>query len=149
MFFFLPLPPDHTSYSTTIRGLVKSTIFFLNSLSQHPSKYLQELADALAPLIDGQPRLHAFHAEKDYAIAFRRWRDKIKAVRIQMDRVPTEERQDDAENWWDQLSDIVGVLEGRGEVLQRVCSELGADWKEVCVAWGIFIEPRLRRQDLP
>ena len=47
------------------------------------------------------------------------------------------------------MSDIVGVLEGRVEVLKRVCDDLGADWKEVCVAWTIFVDPRLRRQELP
>lgn len=66
-----------------------------------------------------------------------------------MDQVPEAERTDDFDNWWDRLSDIVGILEGRGEIVQRVCEELGADWKEVCATWGVFVDPRLRRQDLP
>jgi nuclear pore complex protein Nup85 len=102
----------------------------------------------LAPLIDSQPRLQNFNAERDFAYASRRWNDQVKALRIEMDRVPEDNRYDDFENWWDRLSDIVGILEGRAEVIKRVCIELGSDWKEVCAAWGVFIDVRLRRQDL-
>jgi nuclear pore complex protein Nup85 len=132
-----------------LRGLLKASVFFLNTLSRHPSEDLQQLARTLIPLVDSQPRLQNFTAERDFAYASRRWNDKVKAVRIEMDRVPEEDRQDDFDNWWDRLSDIVGILEGRGEIIQRVCGELGADWKEVCAAWGVFVDTRLRRQDLP
>jgi len=98
--------------------------------------------------VESQPRLQNFSAERDFAFASRRWKDRVKAVRIEMDRVPEENRFDDFENWWDSLSDIVGILEGRNAVIQRVCEDLGADWKEVCAAWGIFADSRLRRQDL-
>jgi nuclear pore complex protein Nup85 len=73
----------------------------------------------------------------------------VKSLRLELDRIPERERSDAFENWWNRVSDIVGILEGRGEVVKRVCFELGSDWKEVCAAWGIFIDPRLRRQDLP
>ena len=132
-----------------MRGLLKASVFFLNTLSRHPSEDLQQLARTLIPLVDSQPRLQNFTAERDFAYASRRWNDKVKAVRIEMDRVPEKDRQDDFDNWWDRLSDIVGILEGRGEIIQRVCGELGADWKEVCAAWGVFVDTRLRRQDLP
>ena len=89
-----------------------------------------------------------FSAERDFVYAHRRWRDKVKSIRVDMDHVPEEERHDGFENWWDRLSDLVGVLEGRGDVLRRVCGDLGADWKEVLAAWGIFVDNRLRRLDL-
>ncbi|KAF9461545.1 nucleoporin Nup85-like protein [Collybia nuda] len=133
----------------TLRGLSKASLFFLGVLSQHPSEDLQDLTRTLAPLIDSQPRLQNFSAERDYAYSSRRWNDKVKALRIEMDRVPEEDRYDDFDNWWEKLSDIVGILEGRAEVIKRVCGELGSDWKEVCAAWGVFVDVRLRRQDLP
>ena len=110
---------------------------------------MQELADLLVPLIEGQPRLHNFFVEREFAHATRRWKDKVKALRIDMDRVAEDDRSDDFENWWDRLSDIVSSLEGRGEAIKRICMELGADWKEVGAAWGIFVDTRLRAQDLP
>ncbi|KAF7308801.1 Nuclear pore complex protein Nup85 [Mycena kentingensis (nom. inval.)] len=133
----------------TLRGLAKAAVFFFKTLADHPSEDLQQLAEKMASIISSQPRLQNFNAEKDFASASRRWKDKVKAIRIEMDQVPEPERSDDFDDWWDRLSDIVGVLEGRGEIVERVCAELGADWKEVCAAWGVFVEPRLRRQELP
>lgn len=134
---------------TTLRGLSKASLFFFRGLSQHPSEDLQELAENLASLIESQPRLQNFDVEREFAYAWRRWLDKVKAIRIDLDRVPERNRFDEFENWWDRLSDIIGILEGRSEVIKRVCEELGADWKEVCAAWGVFADTRLRRQDLP
>ncbi|KAF8646884.1 hypothetical protein AX16_007062 [Volvariella volvacea WC 439] len=131
-----------------MRGLSKASLFFLGTLSQHPSEDLQDLADALIPLIETHPRLQNFDVERDFVHASRRWLDKVKALRITMDRVPESERSDEFENWWDRLSDIVGILEGRSEVVKRVCFDLGADWKEVCAVWGIFVENTLRRSEL-
>lgn len=73
----------------------------------------------------------------------------MKTLRLELDRVPEDDRSDGFDDWWDRFSDIVSILEGRAEVLKRLCLDLGASWKEVCVAWGIFVDPRLRRQDLP
>ena len=132
-----------------MRGLSKASAFFLDVLSKHPSTYLQSLAQQLSPLLTNHPRLHQFSAEREFAIASRRWKDRVKSLRLDLDHVPEDDRDDGFDNWWERLSDIVGLLEGRADVVRRVCSELGADWKEVCVAWGIFVDTRLRRQDLP
>ncbi|KAF8637523.1 hypothetical protein AX17_002767 [Amanita inopinata Kibby_2008] len=134
---------------TVLRGLSKASLFFLDVLKQHPSDDLQQIAQTLGALISSQPRLQNFTAERDFVLVSRRWSDKVKALRVEMDRVPEANRFDDFENWWDRLSDIIGILEGRSDVIQRVCGELGADWKEVCATWGVFVDPRLRRQDLP
>ena len=82
-------------------------------------------------------------------MASKKWSHQVKALRIEMDHVPENDRYDGFDNWWDRLSDIVSILEGRTELIQRVCEELGTDWKEVCATWGVFVETRLRRQDLP
>jgi nuclear pore complex protein Nup85 len=128
---------------------VKASVFFLGVLSRHPSQYLQPFAERMIPLVGSQPRIKNFQSEKDFVYASRRWNDKIKAIRVDMDHVPETERSDAFDNWWDRLSDIVAVLEGRGDVLERVCEDNGADWKEVVAAWSIFVEPRMRREGLP
>jgi nuclear pore complex protein Nup85 len=72
-----------------------------------------------------------------------------------MDKIPEGERTVDLgergeEDWWEKLSDIVGVLEGRFEVVKRIVDEeFEGDWKEAVVAWGMFVDGRTRRQDLP
>lgn len=75
----------------------------------------------------------------------------MKALRVELHHVPDDEesRSDGYDNWWDRLSDIVAILEGREDVLMRVIQDLGGGWKEVCAAWGVFVDPRLRRQELP
>jgi nuclear pore complex protein Nup85 len=127
----------------------ESIIVFLEVLQRHPSNGLHRITSTVIPIVESQPRLINFTAEKDFAIAIRRWKDKVKALRIDMDRVPEADRSDGFNNWWDRLSEIVGILEGRPDVIQHVCEELGADWKEVCVAWSIFVTPRMRREELP
>lgn len=132
-----------------MRGHSKAATFFLGALSNHPSANLQRLAQSVSPLLRNQPRLQNFDAERDFAYASHRWKERVKNIRIDLDDVPESDRQDGFEDWWDRFSDMIGVLEGRGEVIQKVCEDLGADWREVCVAWGIFVDNRLRRQDLP
>ncbi|KAG1899467.1 Nup85 nucleoporin-domain-containing protein [Suillus fuscotomentosus] len=133
----------------TLRGLSKAATFFLATLSTHPSDNLRRLAQRLSPLVQSQPHLQSFEAERDFAYASHRWKDKVKALRIELDSVSESDRHDGIENWWDRLSDIVGILEGRNEVIRRVCEDLGADWREISVSWGVFADARLRRQDLP
>ncbi|KAK2465707.1 hypothetical protein APHAL10511_002251 [Amanita phalloides] len=134
---------------TVLRGLSKASLFFLETLKKHPSEDLQRIAETLSRLIGSQPRLQNFAAERDFVLASKRWSNQVKALRIEMDRVPEGNRFDEFENWWDCLSDIVAILEGRSDVIPRVCEELAADWKEVCAVWGVFVDARLRRQDLP
>ena len=124
--------------SAILRGLSKACLFFFGILQQHPSEHLQHLTSTLIPLIESQPRLVNFSAERDFAYAIRRWGEKVKALRIEMDKVPEVNRFDGFENWWDRLSDIIGIFEGRSDVLQRACEDFGADWKEY--VWpGLFL----------
>jgi nuclear pore complex protein Nup85 len=141
----LTTPPP----STTLRGLSKASVFFLETLKKHPSSDLRTTAEVLAPILSSQPRLQNHASEREFVTAHKKWVESVKALRLRLDRVPEAKRIDKYENWWSRMSDIVGMLEGRGEVIKRVCFELGADWKEVCAAWGIFVNPRLRRKELP
>ena len=103
----------------------------------------------LCPLLTSQPRLTHFSTEREFVVAQRRWQENVKSLRLALDRVPDAARKDKFENWWERISEIVGILEGRSEVVEAVCSDLGGDWKELCAAWGVFVDHRLQRQDLP
>ena len=133
----------------TIRGLPKAVVYFLEQLSQHPSEELQRLSVRLSTLLEKHPRQRQYSTEKEFFTSSRRWREKSKALRIELDRVPETDRNDGYENWWDNLSDLVGILEGREDVLQRVCVDLGGGWKEIVCTYGIWIDVGLRRADLP
>ncbi|KAI0028322.1 Nup85 nucleoporin-domain-containing protein [Vararia minispora EC-137] len=134
---------------TVLRGLLKSSEFFVTALSRHPSEYLSSISETLCPLLSGQPRLVHFKTERDFVVAQRRWKERVKSLRLELDRIPDHARQDGTGDWWTPLSNIIGILEGRGDVIKDVCANLEGDWKEVCAAWGVFVDHRLLRQDLP
>ncbi|KAI5124259.1 hypothetical protein M0805_005108 [Coniferiporia weirii] len=133
----------------TLRGLLKSSIFFLRGLANHPSENLQRLSERLVALLEKHPRQRHFSTEKEFFTTSRRWRDRAKTLRIDLDRIPENDRNDGFENWWDNVSDLVGILEGREDVLQRVCTDLGGGWKEIICAYGVWVDVGLRRAELP
>ncbi len=53
------------------------------------------------------------------------------------------------ENWWENVSDVLGILEGREEILLRVCVVVGGGWKEIVCTYGVWIDVGLRRSELP
>ncbi|KAF7770639.1 hypothetical protein Agabi119p4_6613 [Agaricus bisporus var. burnettii] len=137
-----------------VRGLTKAAVFFLDVLSKHPSFALRDMTKLITPLISSQPRLQNYSSEREFAYAARRWRDKVKALRVELNKIPEKERTvvigERDEDWWEKLSDIVGVLEGRFEVVKRIVDEeFTGDWKDAVVAYGMFVNGRMRRQDLP
>ncbi|KAI0310662.1 nucleoporin Nup85-like protein [Amylostereum chailletii] len=134
---------------TVLRGLSKSSDFFLAALSRHPSDGLRGISESLRPILSAQPRLTNFSTERDFVVAQRRWIERVKALRVALDRIPEKSRGVETNNWWGSISDIVGILEGRPEIIQTVCLGIGGDWKDLCAAWGIFVDHRLQRQDLP
>ena len=138
-----------TPCRSVLRGFSKAPVFLLETLSRHPSEHLQSVAQHLAPLLSSHPRIVHFSSERDFVIALRRWKEKVKTLRLELDRIPEDAREDRYENWWKSFSNIVGILEGRPEIIQNICIDLNADWKEVCAVWSIFVNHRLRRQDLP
>lgn len=134
---------------SVLRGFSQAPVFLLGTLSRHPSEHLQDVAQHLTPLLSSHPRIVQFSTEREFVVALRRWKEKVKSLRLELDRVPEDAREDDFENWWKPFSNIVGILEGRPEIIQSICVDLNADWKEVCAVWSIFVNHRLRRQDLP
>ncbi|PCH44067.1 hypothetical protein WOLCODRAFT_76869 [Wolfiporia cocos MD-104 SS10] len=122
---------------------------FVRMLARHPSPFVQDLSARLVPIVSSHPRLREFNSEREFVIKLRRWRDNVKTLRFELDRVPEEEREDSTADWWEWFSDIVGVLEGREEVVRRVCEELRTGWKELLAVLCMFVETRMQRTDLP
>ena len=81
----------------------QNLFILLGIFQQHPSLHLRRLTSILIPLIESQPRLVNFSAEKVFAIALRRWGERVEALRIEMNGIPEDVRFDDFENWWDRL----------------------------------------------
>lgn len=114
----------------------------------HPSPDLQDLSQELIPLLETRPRRSNYVSDREFTNASRRWKDRVRTLRIEMDKVPEDNREDEYGNWWNRLSGIICILEGREDQVLRACEELGADWKEYAVAWTVFVDDRVRRSDL-
>ena len=128
---------------------MKSSTFLLRTLERHPSNNLRQISERLVNLLEKHPRQQDYTTEKDFFTASRRWREKAKVLRLELDRIPDHDRHDGFENWWNKLSDLLGILEGREEALKNACIELGAGWKEIICAYGVWIDVGLRRAELP
>ncbi len=100
-------------------------------------------------LLEKHPRQIQFSTEREFFTASRRWKDRAKALRLELDRVPEDDRNDGYENWWENVSDVLGILEGREEILLRVCVVVGGGWKEIVCTYGVWIDVGLRRSELP
>ncbi|OCB86404.1 hypothetical protein A7U60_g6522 [Sanghuangporus baumii] len=133
----------------TLRGLTRSSIFFLRHLAKHPSERVQLLSGKTMAILNKHPRQRNFVTEREFSTAFRRWREKVKALRIELDRVPENDRRDGFENWWENISDLLSILEGREDVLERLCTDFGGNWKEMICIYGIWVDVGLRRSELP
>ena len=144
-----PSCATNVSPRVILRGMFKASVVLLDLLADHPSEDLRRIAEHLVPLVTEHPRFRDYLYERDFVFASQRWKDKVMTLRVELKDVPEDDRDDGFDNWWDRLSDIVGVFEGRAPVLKRLCVELGADWKEMAISWAIFVDPRLRRQELP
>ena len=103
----------------------------------------------MASLLEKHPRQTRFSTEKEFFTTSRRWKDRSRALRLELDRVPEDDRNDGFEDWWENMSELLGILEGREEILQRVCLLLESGWKEMVCAYGIWIDVGLRRAELP
>jgi len=138
-----------------LRSLTESSSCFLQVLECHPSLGLRDMVKLLQPLVMNQPHLRNFTSEREFVFAAHQWRNEIKALRVEMDKIPERERtvhlgSRGEEDWWEKLSDIVSLLEGESQVLKRIIkTELKGDWKEGVAAWGMFVDWRTRRQSLP
>ena len=146
----LVLQPELISRDRAVlRGLTKTSTVMFNLLNAHPSEHLRNIAHQLGPLVESQPRTGQFNAERDFAFASRRWKDRARALRVDLLKIPEDARDDGFENWWQRLSEIVGLMEGRADVLRKLSIEMNLDWKEYTIVWSLFVDPRLRRGDLP
>ncbi|KAG8930276.1 hypothetical protein FRC02_004409 [Tulasnella sp. 418] len=132
----------------TIRGLSAGAMHFFSTLASHPSATLRRIAPLLPPLLKSHPRSTSFRSEHEFFSAHRKWKDSLRRLRSEIELLEDSDGQGD---WREGLEDLLGVLEGNQEVIMKVCGEDvgGGGWREVIGIWGVWVEPNLRRDDLP
>jgi nuclear pore complex protein Nup85 len=132
-----------------LRGLAKAPLFFLETLAQHPISEVRDCAELLGKLVAQMPRLTAFTSQKAYESARDAWLGQVRLAREALVKIPESARDDGFENWWNWISDMVGVMEGSDYILGDLCRQLGADWKDVVAARALFARKLPTRRKLP
>ncbi len=115
----------------------------------HPSATLQRLATLAIDQLESFPRSTKFAAESRFLSTLSSWRVKAKAASRQADdlcaQLEGELGSDEAEDWTIGFKSLFELMEGKES---RVL-EVTEDWREALGAWGVWVNPGGRREDLP
>lgn len=115
----------------------------------HPSATLQQLATLAINQLESYPRSTQFAAESRFLSTLSPWRAKAKAASRQADQLSAQlEEQlgaDEAEDWVSGFKCLFDLMEGKESRVLDVTE----DWREALGAWGIWVNPGGRREDLP
>ncbi|KAG9019091.1 hypothetical protein FRB90_006405, partial [Tulasnella sp. 427] len=132
----------------TLRGIWKGASHFFGLLSSHTSPILRRIAPQLVKTLESHPRSTSYGTEQEFFSAHARWSDSVRTLRRELRMLDKSEGVGD---WREGVEDLVGILEGKHDVLMKVCSEGdGAEgWREAIAVWGIWVRPDFKRQDLP
>jgi nuclear pore complex protein Nup85 len=159
------IPHEHPAYWSYIlrcvlRGFHTSAASLLTSLSNtHPSPTLQKVAHRASHLLSSMPRSTAFGLEHDFISAHRKWLAQIRSLLSGLEREMDEmERELDtaSSKGQEELEDERLELEAQFRCLLEVMAgvqervfEACDDWREALGAWGLLIQPALKRDDVP
>ena len=130
-----------------LRGLSAGALHFFALLASHPSPELRSIIALIPRVLNAQPRSTSFSTENEFFVAHRRWLQEVRQLRVEVDML---DDGDGRGEWREGLEDMMGVLEGKQDVIVRMCSdeEGGHGWREAVGVWGIWVNVELRRDDL-
>ncbi|UZJ56047.1 hypothetical protein CBS101457_005367 [Exobasidium rhododendri] len=157
--------PDYWSYifRCVIRGFHSTASSLLSSLANtHSSPKLQNITQRASKLLSSMPRSTSFGLEHDFISAHRKWLSQVRSLLSGLERDMDEmekELQDDSEGAYksaDEIEDerlafeaqfrcLLEVMAGVQERVFEACD----DWREALGAWGVFVQPALKRDDVP
>lgn len=162
------VPHEHPAYWSYIlrcvlRGFHTSAASLLSSLSTtHTSPTLQKVSERASRLLSSMPRSTSFNLEHDFISAHRKWlaniRSLLSGLERDMDEMErelnassegsskgAEEVEDERLELEAQFRCLLEVMAGVQERVFEACD----DWREALGAWGILIQPALKRDDVP
>lgn len=148
-------PWDHPSFFPYInrcilRGFHLPAASFLRTLSNHPRPQVSRLANLLATHLSRFPRSHdttSYPLDHQFLTAHKQWSARFKAEWISALGTGASGRSDanmKGKDWEAELKSVAELMEGKAE---KVLDE-ASDWREALGAWGVLVDPGLRRDDL-
>lgn len=161
------LPHEHASYwdyilRCVLRGFHSSASSLLSSLAtSHPSKTLRMISKRVCELLSSMPRSTGFSLEHDFISAHRRWvgqvRSLLNKLEQDMDEMEAElgqssdrtksheDIEDERLEFEAQFRCLLELMIGVKERVFEACD----DWREALGAWGVLVQPALKRDDVP
>lgn len=149
--------PEFWSYllRSLLRGFLSSAAQLLLTLGSHPASQLAALAPRLAGHLAAYPRSSSeeFATERAFVQAHAQWRASLRLLTRPLTPgwaraswlTDGEDVEGEAQAVEESVGALVELLAG-GEA--RVLEE-SVDWKEALGAWGVWVRPGLKRDDLP
>ncbi|KAK4701947.1 nuclear pore complex protein Nup85, partial [Phenoliferia sp. Uapishka_3] len=107
----------------------------------HPSPTIRNLSEIPLRLIDTMPRSTTFKTEREFLSKFRDWRQAAREAQETFDGLTETNGHDEDEEG---LKGLMGILVGD----EKIVLDLSEDWREAVAAWGVWVKPELRRDDL-
>lgn len=131
-------------YKCIIRGFHKTATQPLHSLLSHPTKSISTTAERLISLLYTFPRSTTYQFEHDYLAAHRLWRDEAKRTLSSIADL-AQYADEFAKDVFDDITLALQLLCGK----KNKIFEVADDWRECLAAFGLFVVPSLRRDDIP
>ena len=131
-------------YKSILRGFHKTATQPLHSLLSHPTKSISSIVERLISLLYTFPRSTNFSFEHDYFNKHKIWRDDAKRTLSSIADL-SQYADEFAKEMFDNITLALQLLCGKKEKIL----EMSDDWRECLAAYGLFVYPQLRRDDIP
>ncbi len=154
-----PIPHEHPRYwdyvlQSVLRGLNEGAIGALESLTRHNSQVIARIAKRAIQLLQSFPRSTSYQHEVKFVQDRKAWqlhvRQMLQGLEAEMDGVEeelgqTEEAEDLRIEYEVQYRCLLELMAGVRERVFEACS----DWREALGAWGLLVQPTMKRDDVP
>jgi nuclear pore complex protein Nup85 len=136
-----------------LRGYLPSATQLILTLASHPSPPLSRLAPRISSLLESYPRSSSasYSTERAFLTAHATWRSQFRTVARTLGgsgwsrEGEWEEFDGEGVALEDRVKEMLDILEGNEA---QILAE-SADWREAVGAWGLWVRPGLKRDDLP
>lgn len=136
-----------------LRGFIPGASALVGTLGAHPSRAVSELAPRLAGHLERYPRSVHEPTERAFLASHAQWRAGLRLLSRPLQtagwaRASTdggEISREEADEVEEALDALLGLLAGEEDKVLDEC----VDWREALGAWGFWVRPGLKRDDLP
>lgn len=138
-------------FQCVLRGLDQTAVGALNKFDTHPSPSFRTYIAATVRLLLGMPRSTKYAIEAEFAAQRKAWTGKVAAhlaaLEVTLDQFEREVSIDSEERiaYEASLGCLLQILLGNQE---RIL-EASHDWRDAFGAWGLYVQPTMKRGDVP